>query len=61
MQITHTQKGFVKILKKFFRIISGYKSHILLLADVFGNFIDMCLEIHELDSAKIFSATGLTW
>ena len=29
---------------------------ILLLADVFQNFTNMCLEIYELDSAKFISA-----
>ena len=33
----------------------------LLLADVFENFKNMCLEMYELDPAKFLSATGLTW
>ena len=33
----------------------------LLLADVFENFRNMCLEIYELDPTKFLSATGLAW
>ena len=35
------------------------KSDLLLLADVFKHFRNMCIKIHELDSAKFFSAPGL--
>ena len=35
------------------------KSDILLLADVFENFRQMCLEIYELDSAKFLSVPEL--
>ena len=31
----------------------------LLLADVFENFRNMCLEIYELDAAKFLSAPGV--
>ena len=31
----------------------------LLLADAFENFRNMCLKIYELDSAKLLSARGL--
>ena len=37
------------------------KSNTLLLADVFENFINMCLKIYELDSAQFLSAPGLAW
>ena len=33
----------------------------LLLADVFENFRNMCIEIYESDLVKIFSAPGLAW
>ena len=33
----------------------------LLLADVFENFRNMCLEIYELDNARFRTATGLVW
>ena len=36
------------------------ESDTLLLADVFENFRNMCIKIHELDPAKIFSAPGLS-
>ena len=32
-----------------------------MLADVFQNFRNMCINIYELDPAKILSALGLTW
>ena len=32
-----------------------------MLANVFENFIDMCLKIYELDPAKAVSAPGLAW
>ena len=36
------------------------ESDTLLLADVFENFRNMCIKIHELDPAKNFSAPGLS-
>ena len=33
----------------------------LLLADVFENFRNVCLEIYELDPENFFSASGLVW
>ena len=54
MKITRTQKKFVKIFQKN---LGEYRdlyvqNHSLLLADVFENFRNMCLEIYELDPAK---------
>ena len=37
------------------------ESDILLLADVFENFQNMCFKIQELDSAKFHSDPGLAW
>ena len=37
------------------------QSHIVLLADVFENFKNVCLEIYELDPARFLSAPGLAW
>ena len=37
------------------------QSDTLLLADVFENFRNMCLEIYELDPAKFLPAPGLAW
>ena len=37
------------------------QSDILLLANVFENFQNMCLEIYELDPAHFLTALGLTW
>ena len=33
----------------------------LVLVDIFENFRKMCLEIYELDTAKVISALGLEW
>ena len=33
----------------------------MLLADVFENFRNMCLEIYKFDPAKFLSAPGLAW
>ena len=33
----------------------------LLIADVFENFRNRCIEIYELDPAHILSALGLAW
>ena len=32
-----------------------------MLADVFGNFRNMCLKIYELDPARFLAAPGLAW
>ena len=32
-----------------------------MLADVFGNFRNICLEIYDVDPAKFISAQGLRW
>ena len=37
------------------------KSNTILLADIFGSFRNMCLKIHELDPANLFSASRLAW
>ena len=37
------------------------RSHTLSLADVFENFRNMYLQIHELDPETFFSAPGLAW
>ena len=37
------------------------QSDTTLLADVFENFRDKCIEIYELDPAHFLSATGLAW
>ena len=37
------------------------QSDTLLLANIFENFWNMCLEIYELDLAKILSAPRLAW
>ena len=38
-----------------------FQSNTLLLADVFEQFQNICLEIYELDPAMFFSALGLVW
>ena len=37
------------------------QSDTLLLADLFENFRNMCIDIYELDTAKFLSAPGLVW
>ena len=37
------------------------QNNALLLADVFQNFRNICLEVYELDPAKFVSAPGLAW
>ena len=37
------------------------ESDTLLLADVFENFRNKCIEIYELDPAHFLSASGLAW
>ena len=37
------------------------QSDTLLLADVFENFRNRCIEIYKLDPAHFLSATGLAW
>ena len=37
------------------------QSYTLLLADVFENFRNKCIEIYELDPAHFLSAPGLAW
>ena len=38
-----------------------FQSDTLLLADVFENFRNKCIEIYELDPAHFLSAPGLAW
>ena len=37
------------------------KKDVLLLADVFKKFIDICLEFYGLDPCQYFSSSGLSW
>ena len=66
--ITDADYGHAKRVCKDFEIknLGKYhdlyvKSETLLLADVFENFRNMCIEIYELDPAKCLSAPGLAW
>ena len=68
VDITDTDHAQAKRVCKDFEIkdLGGYRdlyvqSDTLLLADVFENFRNMCLEIYELDPAKFLSAPGLAW
>ena len=55
-----TQKEFErKTLEKYHDLY--VQSNTLLVADVFDNFRNMCLEIYDLDPAKFLSALGLAW
>ena len=37
------------------------KKDVLLLADVFEQFIDTCLKFYKLDPSHYFSSPGLSW
>ena len=60
---THAQKVFEKLkLKNLGNYQDFYaQSNTLLLADVFENFRNKCIEIHELDPATFLSAARFTW
>ena len=60
MQITSTQKEFVKILKQN-NLGEYHDLYVQSNTDVFENFRNMCLEIYELDPARFFTAPGLAW
>ena len=59
----HTQKVFKELkLKNLGNYHDLYvQSDTLLLADVFENFRNKCIEIYELDPAHFLSAPGLAW
>ena len=64
IQITRTQKRVCKDVK--IRNLGDYRdlhvqTNTLLLADVFKNFRNMCLEIYELNPAHFLSEPGLAW
>ena len=65
-----TDKGYTQAQKVFEELelknLGDYhnlyaQSHTLLLADVFENFRNECIEIYELDPAHFLSAPGLPW
>ena len=60
-EYTHAQKVFKELgLKNLGDYLNLYvQSNILLLADVFENFRNKCIEMHELDPAHFLSAPGL--
>ena len=60
---THAQKVFEEFnLKNLGDYHDLYvQSDTLLLADVFENFRNKCIEIYELDPAHFLSAPGLAW
>ena len=59
----HSQKLFEELkLKNLGDYPDLYvQSDTLLLADVFENFRNKCIEIYELDPAHFLSAPGLAW
>ena len=60
---THAQKVFEELrLKHLGEYHNLYvQNDTLLLADVFENFRDKCIEIYELDPAHFLSVPGLAW
>ena len=65
MQITRTEKEFeikdfeVKYLGEYHNL--HVQRYTLLLAEVFENFQNMCVEIYEPGPARFFTAPGLPW
>ena len=59
----HAQKVFEELkLKNLGNYDDLYvQSNTLLLADVFENFRNKCIEIYELDPARFLSAPRLAW
>ena len=58
----HAKKVFNKYCKNMGDYHDLYvQTDTLLLADVFENFRNMCLEIYELDPSYFYSAPGLAW
>ena len=62
-EYTHARKVFKELgLKNLGDYHDFYvQSDTLLLADVFENFRNKCIEIYELDPAHFLSAPGLAW
>ena len=60
IKTTHSQKVFEGLkLKNLGDYQNVYvQSDTLLLADIFGNFRNKCIEIYELDSTHFLSAPG---
>ena len=65
MQIMRMQKRGSKNFPKWKNLEEYHNFHVqkdaLLLADVFGNIRNMCLEIYKLNFAKFHSAPRLAW
>ena len=61
--ITDTDYTHAKRICKDFEIenLGDIKSNAVLLADVFENFQNMCLEIYELAPTKCLPDSGLVW
>ena len=62
MQIMHTQKIFckdfeIKYSGEYYNLYA--QSNTVLLADVYENFQNMCLELYEIHPEKFPSAPGL--
>ena len=59
----HVQKVFEELkLKSLGEDHDLYvQSHTLLLADIFENFRNKCIEIYEFDPDHFLSASGLVW
>ena len=67
-EITDPDYVHVKRVCKYFQIENfceyhhlHVKSDILLIADIFENFQNICLIIYELDLAHFLSASRLAW
>ena len=60
---THAKKVWetfeIKTVKDYHNLYN--KLYVLLLADVFENFRDICIKNYNLDPAHYYTAPGLSW
>ena len=59
--LEHAQKVWDHFKMKRFREYLYLMTDVILLADVFENFRDICLKNYELDPCWYYSAPGLAW
>ena len=60
---THANKVFKEFKLKYLGEYHDLyvQSDTILLADIFGNFRNMCIKVYELDPAYFLTTPGLAW